>query len=116
MSVVFRIKDKQYKARPSLSALREYGNIIGTNKINEVIRSLSFTDPNELSFDDLDKIGKLIMAGIRVEGEECPEFSDLYDYLVPNMDKATEFINLIMDSFTTDSEKKNKVKPTKKAI
>lgn len=115
MSVVFIFNGKEYKAKPSLSALREYGNIIGTNKINEVIKSLSFTNPDELSFDDLEKMGKLILAGIKVEGGECPELSDIFDNLVPNMDRATDFITLIMDSFTTESEKKNKVKTTKKA-
>jgi len=108
MSVVtFLIAGQKYNARPSLSALREYGNIIGTNKINEVIKSLAFDNPDELSFDDIEKIAKLIMAGIKVEGSECPKESDIFDNLIKNMDKATDFMNLIMDSFTTQDEKKN---------
>jgi hypothetical protein len=114
MSVIFKIKGTEYKARPSLSALREYGNIIGTNKINEVIKSLSFENPEELSFDDLDKIGKLIAAGIKVETGAHPELSDILDYLLPNMEQVTYFMNQIMESFTTPDEKKNKVKTTPK--
>ena len=115
MLVVFEIKGIKYKSRPCLSAFREYGNMIGTNKINEVIRSLSFEDVENLNFDDLEKISKLIAAGIKVETGEHPQLSDIFDSLLVNMEKVTEFINLIMDSFVTSEEKKRPPKATKKA-
>jgi len=113
--VTFVINEKEVKAKASLSVLREYGKKIGTDKVNEVLQSLSEIDANDLGFSALDKFCKLVGAGVELAGNEVDE-SDIFDSLLLNTDKLTLYIQAIIDCVlpAEDKQKKTTAKPKPK--
>lgn len=103
----------QHRAVLNLNTVRNYSREMGMKTVNEFAESFSDFEADDISFDALERIGKLFLCaireGARLDKAPCP--ITLEDVFVIFEDQKEAMMSLMSESLLSDSEPENPQRP-----